>query len=95
MQKLEVGSSWIRVVGEPVWAGCSDAEINAWIRYESLINLMFAPLPATIICPYDMRSVPREILADACRTHPEIAQSGGVGTPSPTYCAPEDLLLEQ
>ena len=54
-QKLEAGAVWIRIVGEAAWAGEADAEIAAWTRYESLVNIVFASSPATIICTYDER----------------------------------------
>jgi hypothetical protein len=92
-QKFEAGAAWIRVVGDPVWAGRSGAEITAWFRYESLVNLAFASAPATILCPYDTRSVPAEVVADARRTHPEAAHtSGALG--GPAYQEPEDFLLQ-
>jgi hypothetical protein len=92
-QKFEAGATWIRIVGDPVWAGRSRAEITAWFRYESLVNLAFASAPATIVCPYDTRSVPAEVIADARRTHPEVADLG-VATGDPTYQEPEDFLLQ-
>jgi transcriptional regulator with XRE-family HTH domain len=92
-QKFEAGAPWIRFVGEPVWAGRSDAEITAWTRYESMLNLAFASSPTTIVCPYDERSVPVEVLASARRTHPDVAH-GSDATASPAYRQPEDFLLE-
>ena len=64
-QKLEAGAAWIRVVGDPVWAGRSDAEVAAWFRYESLVNLAFAAAPATIVCAYDTTSFSDEVIAVA------------------------------
>ena len=92
-EKFEAGAAWIRVVGDPVWAGRSGAEITAWFRYESLVNIAFASAPATIVCPYDTRSVPAEVVAEARRTHPEAADGTAV-TGSPTYRDPEDFLLQ-
>lgn len=92
-EKFEAGVAWVRIVGDPVWAGRSDAEITAWFRYESLINLAFASVPATIICPYDTRSFPEEVVAEARRTHPEVGH-GSVATESATYREPEEFLLE-
>lgn len=92
-QKFEAGAAWVRIVGDPVWAGGSDAEIAAWFRYESLVNLAFASAPATIICPYDTRSIPEAVVAEARRTHPEMAH-GSVATESTTYREPEDFLLD-
>jgi hypothetical protein len=86
------GAPWVRIIGEPVWSGRTEAEIAAWTCYESMINLSFASSPATIVCPYDTRSVSEAVLADASHTHPEVA---GMSHPSanPAYRRPEDFLL--
>lgn len=89
---LAAGSKWVRIVGEPVWAGRSAAEVREWSRYESIINLSLAAAPATIICPYDSRSVPANVMHDAECTHSEFAHAGG-SEPSPSYREPEDFLL--
>jgi transcriptional regulator with XRE-family HTH domain len=89
---VERGARWIRIIGEPVWAGRSEAEVAAWTRYESLLNLSFASSPATIMCPYDTRSVSERIVSDAHHTHPEIAEARDVSK-SAGYREPEDFLL--
>ncbi len=43
-QSFEEGPAWIRIVGEVVCAGRCEAEITAWTRYESMINLTFASI---------------------------------------------------
>jgi transcriptional regulator with XRE-family HTH domain len=90
---LEHGARWIRIIGEPVWAGRSDAEVAMWTRYEALLNLSFASSPATIMCPYDTRSVSERILADARHTHPQIAAADEVSA-SVAYRDPEGFLLD-
>lgn len=90
--RFECGAPWIRILGEPVWAGRSDAEVAEWTRYESMINLSFASAPATIMCPYDARAVPEGVLADARHTHPQVAGAGNATT-STTYREPEQFLL--
>ncbi|MDP9072819.1 MAG: MEDS domain-containing protein [Actinomycetota bacterium] len=92
-EKFEAGAVWIRIVAEAGWTRRTEAEIAAWTRYESLVNLAFSSAPATIICTYDERSFPEDVIADACCTHPEVAQYCGV-TASPTFRKPEDFLLE-
>ena len=89
---FERGVPWIRIVGEPVWARRSEAEITMWIRYESLLNMYFASSPVTLVCPYDSRSVPKNVVTGARHTHPVVADEGTM-TPSPGYRAPEDFLL--
>jgi anti-sigma regulatory factor (Ser/Thr protein kinase) len=58
------------LVGEPIWASRSPAEIREATRHEALINLAFAGVPATILCPYDRAGLTPETLTDAERTHP-------------------------
>ena len=102
-QKFDAGAVWIRVVGDPVWAGRSVADNTAWFRYESLVNLAFAAAPATIVCTYDTRSASAEVLADARRTHPHLTHTGVTqanvnsesgATGDTTYQEPEDFLLQ-
>jgi transcriptional regulator with XRE-family HTH domain len=90
--RLEAGANWVRIVGEPIWADRSRAEVRDWTRYESILNLSLAAAPATIVCPYNASSVPASILRDADCTHPHRAHVDG-STASPSYCEPEDFLL--
>jgi transcriptional regulator with XRE-family HTH domain len=92
-KQFEAGAVWIRIVAEAGWAGRSEAEVSAWTRYESLVNLAFASAPATIVCTYDTRLFPVDAMSDACCTHPEVAHPSGA-TASATYREPEDFLLE-
>jgi transcriptional regulator with XRE-family HTH domain len=90
---LERGAPWVRVVGEPIWAGRSDAEVGVWTQYESLFNLVFAGSPLTVVCPYDERSVAPEIVRHAHRTHPSTVGDRGVSE-SPHYTDPARLALQ-
>jgi anti-sigma regulatory factor (Ser/Thr protein kinase) len=84
------GPGRLRVIGEPVWHGRSEAQILEWHRYESAINIAFADTPSWIVCPYDTRAVPDGIVADAARTHPELIDPAGP-YPSPRYQEPADF----
>ncbi|MGW9375107.1 anti-sigma factor RsbA family regulatory protein [Streptomyces xanthophaeus] len=89
-----------RIVGEPIWPGRSPAEILEATRHEALINMAFAGRPATILCPYDVRGLAPEVVADARRTHPTLIEAGR-NLPSPAYtdawqvCADCDPLLPE
>jgi anti-sigma regulatory factor (Ser/Thr protein kinase) len=67
----------VRIVGEPPWAVGHEARVRDWARHESVLNVAFAELPVTFICPYDARVLPPEIIEHARSTHPEIVDSGG------------------
>ncbi|MFF7069396.1 MEDS domain-containing protein [Streptomyces pseudovenezuelae] len=63
----------IHLLMEPVWngrAGSSPRETTEWIRYEALANLLFAPLAATALCAYDLRTAGPAIIDAVRRAHP-------------------------
>lgn len=90
---LARGAAWVRVLGEPVWAGRSDAEIRLWTRYESLFNLAFADSPLSVVCPYDERSASAEIVRQAHLTHPNALGERGI-SPCHDYADPRRFTLE-
>ncbi|WP_119730232.1 anti-sigma factor RsbA family regulatory protein [Thermomonospora amylolytica] len=77
----------VRVIGEPVWHGRDALETAEWTRYESVINIAFADCPAWIVCPYDTRTLPERVVADARRTHPQLV-AGPAAHASDHYAAP-------
>jgi transcriptional regulator with XRE-family HTH domain len=91
--QLERGAAWVRVVGEPMWAGGSDAEARVWTRYESLFNLVFAGSPLSVVCPYDERSVDPEIVRQAHLTHPHTMGDDGI-LESPSFADPRRFACD-
>ncbi|TDT97928.1 anti-sigma regulatory factor (Ser/Thr protein kinase) [Streptomyces sp. 846.5] len=65
-----------RIVGEPIWAGRSRAEILEATKHEALINTAFTGREATIVCPYDTSALDPVVVADALRTHPTLIEEG-------------------
>jgi transcriptional regulator with XRE-family HTH domain len=86
------GAGWLRVIGEPVWSGRSEEEVRAWARYESLVNLVFAPMPLTLLCPYDAGSLDPAIVERAQATHCEVVGPHGTAT-SADYVDPGEFIL--
>jgi anti-sigma regulatory factor (Ser/Thr protein kinase) len=66
----------VRFVGEPIWAGRTDAETAEGVRHEGLINQAFADTDAHILCPYDIRSLTSDVIGEARRTHPTLWDAG-------------------
>jgi transcriptional regulator with XRE-family HTH domain len=91
-EKLGEGASWIRIVAEIAPGSRSDPEVAAWKRYEAFVNLAFASAPTTVICCYDDRTWPADLVADARRTHPVVA-SGNDTAVNHEYQGPADLLI--
>lgn len=64
----------VRVIGELPF-GPTAEEHAEWTRYESMINFVFAGYPSWIVCAYDTRALPEQVVADALRTHPFVSTS--------------------
>ncbi|MFP8904747.1 anti-sigma factor RsbA family regulatory protein [Streptomyces atacamensis] len=82
-----------RIVGEPIWARRSPAELVEATRHEALINAAFTGRAATVLCPYDVSELPERVCADARRTHPVLWEDGRERT-SPHYTDPRALSAE-
>lgn len=91
-ERFERGAPWIRIVADAAWAGRLAPQVAEWFRYESIVNLALASSPATIMCSYDGQTLPGDVLIDARRTHPEIAEAREV-TASLGYQEPADFML--
>jgi transcriptional regulator with XRE-family HTH domain len=93
---VDAGAPWVCILGEPVWLGRSAAESRAWARYESLLNVVFATAPATILCPYDVHAVDDGTVANANATHPHThppkPAAGSAGAGAGAYVEPGEFL---
>lgn len=77
----------VRIVGEPIWPGRTQAEYRAAVQHEALTNVALADQAATILCTYDRLGLDDVALADARRTHPVLVE-GGVAERSVDYADP-------
>lgn len=91
-EALDAGASWVRIIGEPVWAGRTPEEIQSWVRYEALLNLSFASVPMTLACPYNETAVDQTIVGDARATH-YCCLERGHSTPNREFSDPAELFL--
>ena len=67
----------VRGLGEPVWAGRSEAELVECQRHESLLNLAFADVEGiSMLCPYDTAALGDDVVAAAHRSHSAIVECG-------------------
>jgi anti-sigma regulatory factor (Ser/Thr protein kinase) len=80
-----------RIVGE-IPFGANHDEQTAWTRYESALNAVFERSSAWIVCPYDERQLPTDVIDQAWRTHPTIWHP--TRRPSDRYELPDRLLRE-
>jgi transcriptional regulator with XRE-family HTH domain len=92
VEKLDNGHHWVWIIGEPVWHGRSRHEVHAWTSYEALLNIVFAPFPVSVVCPYDERRLSAPILASTTVTHPRI-RIAGRGEHNDAFAGSEQAIL--
>lgn len=63
----------VRGVGEPVWPGRREVELDEAELHEALLNLAFDGGPSwRLLCPYDVSLLPDDVVRDALRNHPVV-----------------------
>ncbi len=68
----------VRGVGEPIWSGRRDVELQEAALHESLLNLAFDDGPGwRLMCPYDVTALPRHVVQEAQRNHPVVHDEAG------------------
>lgn len=92
-KQIAAGAPWVRIVAQPPWTGRTPEEERVLMVVESLLDLTFAPLPATVLCPYDRRLVGREVLDEVHRTHPHVRPSPTEVVGNPSYENPIEIAL--
>jgi anti-sigma regulatory factor (Ser/Thr protein kinase) len=74
----------LRGIGEPIWAGRSEAELDECRRHEHLLNFAFGEgRPWDLLCPYDRGTLGAAVLAGAEANHPFV----NTGTAATTRAA--------
>jgi transcriptional regulator with XRE-family HTH domain len=91
--KIAAGAPWVRVMAQPIWSGRSESDVGLWTRFESLLNVLFGASPMTLVCPYDERSIPPEVVAQAHATHPDILSDAGMSRSS-SYSGPGRIAID-
>ena len=68
----------VRGVGEPIWSDRRPDELFESQLHEALLNVAIDPdTPLWLRCPYDLGSLPAEVIAEASRSHPVLVEAGG------------------
>jgi anti-sigma regulatory factor (Ser/Thr protein kinase) len=81
------GAPRVRLFGE-LPALESEAQCDAWIAYDAILNRAFEGQPVSILCGYDGRVVPDRALEAACRSHPHIRGDG----PNTDFADPAEVV---
>jgi anti-sigma regulatory factor (Ser/Thr protein kinase) len=85
------GSTGLRCVGRVDFTG-QNLPWQDWLRYESLINHVFASDHLRGLCPYDLRRVPPHVAEGLRRSHPEVHEPAGGPKPNAEYVDPAAFL---
>jgi hypothetical protein len=77
----------LHMTGEPVWDGRTARQIPEWKRYEALATELFTGAPPDLMCLYDTRTAPPDVVDAARHTHPTELNRQGV-QPSSLFTEP-------
>jgi len=63
----------VRGVGEPVWPGRREVELDEAELHEALLNLAFDNAEQfSLLCPYDTSALDEGVVHEACAAHPHV-----------------------
>jgi anti-sigma regulatory factor (Ser/Thr protein kinase) len=91
----------LRGIGEPIFPERDPHELVECERHEALINLAFAEADRFwLLCPYDTKALPADVIEEARRNHPFVAEaavseSSGDYRGAEAISAPFDLALPE
>lgn len=71
---IDGGAPHLRVVGELPF-GSTLGEHASWNRYEAIVNEAFKRAPLWVVCLYDTRALPEQLIEAARRTHPTLLEA--------------------
>ena len=71
---IDGGAPHLRVVGELPF-GSTAGEHASWNRYEAIVNEAFKRAPLRVVCLYDTRALPEQLIDAARRTHPTLFEA--------------------
>jgi anti-sigma regulatory factor (Ser/Thr protein kinase) len=87
---VAAGSERIRLVAEAGF-GHVRSRLVDWGRYEAVVNHAMLSYPVSVVCAYDTRTTPPQMLSAGPATHPYVAH-GRTRRSNPFYVAPEAYL---
>jgi two-component system, NarL family, sensor kinase len=81
----------LRATGETKWLQGGFEGLQRWREYESRLNRIVAQRNCSVLCQYDRRVSPPELVLDVVRTHPTVIYRATVCR-NFYYVPPEELL---
>lgn len=85
------GFSALRAVGEADWIVSGGLGLERWMEYESQLTDRLSAHRGTVLCTYDRRLFPPQLIRDVVRTHPIVAYRGSIGR-NPYHVPLQELL---
>jgi two-component system, NarL family, sensor kinase len=90
-EAMRQGFSSLRVTGETEWVVRGAPGLERWMEYESRVTHTLARHNCVVLCQYNRRLFPAELVLDVIRTHPTVIYRGVVCR-NMYYVPPDELL---
>jgi hypothetical protein len=91
LESAERDGNCIRTCGEMNWIGRSSMPAEEVMSYEARVNEFVPTFQCTLVCVYDLVTLPSGIVADILATHPTAIINGQLRK-NPVYVEPTDFL---
>jgi transcriptional regulator with XRE-family HTH domain len=91
---LTAGRPWVRILVEVVPMGRPAGEAPLWMRYESMLNLVFAATPLTALCAYDASELDPEAIDQLLLAHPYTLDEAREPVVNGSYLDPVEFVLK-
>jgi anti-sigma regulatory factor (Ser/Thr protein kinase) len=87
------GGRRLCLVAEQGLADRHPVEVADYMRMEAAANLVYAPYPVDVLCPFDIDVLPAPVVVSCRRTHPRLMNRHGA-EPSDGYTEPARFITE-
>lgn len=85
------GAERIRLLGG-VPTSTDGASWDSWVRFEAALEPAFSDLPVALLCPYDTRVTPPDVVAAMRRAHAHVTTDGGTRRVNREFTAPQGAV---
>jgi signal transduction histidine kinase len=90
-EAAQQGFSALRATGETEWLVGGVKGVDRWVEYESRLTQVLAGLNCFVLCQYNLKLLPPDLVLDVIRTHPTIIYRGVI-CPNMYYVPPDEFL---
>lgn len=91
LARVRASSSTLRVCNDMSWVGSSQEPVEHVLEFEARLNQLLPDNKCTLVCLYDLGSIPFSMMSDILFTHPYVILKGELRR-NPYYIEPAEYI---